>query len=184
MIRVTSAGALNNYTKDGTLLQQLFLFACLAVLLLQGVGCSPCGKRRQDALKPVLAGLDNVTASNLVCEARLCIANSLTQESASAYHRLTEEEAPVASSLGRTIGSPNDVRIARQGLNSPYIIIEVPVNPGGFCWWRVYVFVKPGGKYAESGEGYLGEALSKRNSLVKFSDEILIFPEQRTEGAK
>ena len=160
----------------------LAIFAAIAF-----VGCTRCGNEREAALQAVLPQIDQAVASNLVNEASLAIASAFVQKTKSgdSNYLVPRGDAPVAyglktgSEMGDRMG--NAVSVDLFHASAPQMTIKIPIHYGGFCWWQVLIFVKPGGGFVKNSDaGYMVGGFTNENSFVRISDEILLWAGQRS----
>ena len=160
--------------------------ALLVASALLGCDRVRCEDRGEAAIQVVLPHLSQEVVSNLVGEASLSIADSLT-DPAVQFYTPTVEKAPVAQSL--TVVPPSDFSIGMgatiivrtRGTSAPYMAVRVPVQFGsGLCLWGVYVCVKPGGGFAKDNPDWVtAEGGTNAAPVVKLTDEVLLYAQQR-----
>jgi len=148
------------------------------------VGCSRCEDRGEAAMHAMLLQLTQGVVSNLVHEASVCIANSLSQ-SVGPYYSPPWADTPVARSLKPEAGSEAtfsmgpDIVVHTRGASAPYMSVRVPVHPGaGVCIWEVIICVKSGGGFAKGSAGWTLEGRGTNTTpIVEVSDEVLVYAE-------
>ena len=162
--------------------------ALIVAAALLGCDRVRCEDRGEAAIEAVLPHLSQDVVSNLVGEASLCIADSLAEPVVPQFSTPTVEKAPVAHGLTVvppaefSIGMGATVVVRTRGTSAPYMAVRVPVHLGsGLCLWGVYVCIKPGGGFAKDNPSWVvAEGSTNAAPVVKLSDEVLLYAQQRS----